>query len=252
MSILWNFDKYAKIEMLPFDPLCINGRDLFQISDHELLLKAGTPLAPAGEEDETPHTPGTVHPFDEEVPTCFAAEDYHFILTNAQQPNLVKCVTKGYIEKAKVLESMVFEEDPTADWAEDLAALGLYLVDDLGNLPGSSGGGSGGGLYVPMTTDDTDPENPVTVAGKTLGEMRSAVERGLFVYTTAFYTDPHLGERDYHVLPLQTITVSGAGGAVISFESQNTDLTLYAQSDDEYPTSVEPTPPAPDIGGGVG
>ena len=171
MSILWNFDKYAKIEELPYDPASINGNDLIPISGVELLLKAGTPLVLAVEEEdegggdeakgavkkgatktaETPsYTTGTVHVLDQEsAPTCFAAEDYHFILTNAQQPKLVKCVTKGYIEKAKVLEAMDAEEDPTADWAESLAALGLYLVDDLGALPGSSGGGSsGGGTFV--------------------------------------------------------------------------------------------------------
>lgn len=171
MSILWNFDKFAKIEELPFDPQCINANSLFQISDHELLLKAGAPLA-VYEEDgggidyKSPakkgalkkkagpnYTAGTVHPFGYEVPspTCFAAEDYHFILTNAQQPKLVKCVTKGYIEKAKVLEAMDAEEDPTADWKEDLAALGLHLVDDLGKICqcGGSGGGSGGASIDP-------------------------------------------------------------------------------------------------------
>jgi hypothetical protein len=168
MSILWNFDKYAKIEMLPFDPLCINDDNLIPISDVELLLKAGTPLSLAGAESEhlvmdgeekpSLFTPGTVHPIEDEAfPTCFAAEDYHFILTNAQQPKLVECVTKGYIEKAKVLEALdtdgagaldeleIEAADPTADWAEGLAALGLYLVDDLGALPA---GGSGGGALL--------------------------------------------------------------------------------------------------------
>jgi hypothetical protein len=185
MSILWNFDKYAKIEELPFDPLCINENYLIPISDHELLLKAGTPLALSGE-GEIGTTAGTVSPVGWlGVPTCFAAEDYHFILTNAQQPKLVKCVTKGYIEKAKVLEALdtdgagaldelaIEAADPTADWAEGLASLGLYLVDDLGALPGGSGGGgSGGSVFIVTAT--YNEEQDTYVCDKTWKQISDA------------------------------------------------------------------------------
>lgn len=216
MSILWNFDKYAKIEALPFDPSCINENDLIPISDVELLLKAGTPLvessgvvAPLGEDDD---------------PTCFAAEDYHFILTDAQQTKLVKCVTKGYIEKAKVLAAMGVLVDPTADWAEDLAALGLYLVDELGALPGSGGGGSGAGGLLVVGVDASSPSR--MVMDKTWKEIADSDFAVCFIATPSGRAQAYI-----------TTISEGAVGVVAWNNSADafSALTFHAESDDSYP-----------------
>ena len=224
MSILWNFDKYAKIEDLPFDPAYISSSYLTAVSADELLLKAGTPLKA---------TSGVVAPLGQnDTPTCFANEDYHFILTNPQQPKMLKCVTKGYVEQAKVLAATGLESVP-AGWADALAALGLFLVDDLGNLPGGSGGGSsGGGVFVATAAY----ENGAIVLDKTWAEIKNAINNKspAFIYTS----DNKFSE--YSMYPILSVFYNDAINkySVVATIGENT-LTFTASSQDGHPTRVE-------------
>lgn len=182
MSILWNFDKYAKIEELPYAPSGIGPEmGLQDLGNGVFLLKEGTPLG------FDPEAGVFTFPLGRPVSTLdafyFAAEDYHFILTNAQQPKLVECVTKGYVEKAKVREAVkdqiVEGGDLPDDWDEFLATEGLYLIDDLGNLPGGSGGGSSGGGILTVTGTYGETAffgEPGYTLDKTYAEIHAALE----------------------------------------------------------------------------
>lgn len=150
MSILWNFDKYAKIEMLPFDPARINATDLIDRGNGEFLLPAGFPVAVLFGLVTTHVTPAQYN--------AIVAEDYFFYAQQANQSKVIPVVTKGYVDAAKAVAAFN-ETRPTPEWrmteenfiklfSPSLSAAGVYLVPSSGQI----GGGSGGVLAVRISS----------------------------------------------------------------------------------------------------
>lgn len=154
MSILWNFDKYAKIEELPFDPLCINAENLIDRGNGVFLLPAGCPVAVL-------FGLATTHVTNPAQYNAIVSEDCFFYAQQANQSKVIPVVRKGYVDAAKAVAA--FNETlPTPEWrmteehfieifSPSLSAAGVYLVPSSGQI-GGSGGGSGGLLVVQISS----------------------------------------------------------------------------------------------------
>ena len=150
MSILWNFDKYAKIEELPFDPSCINAESLIDRGNGEFLLPAGVPVAVL-------FGLVTTNVMGLDQYNAIVAEDCFFYAQQANQSKVIPVITKGYVDAAKAVaglnkkmpapELRMPEERFITIFNPRLSAAGVYLVPSSGQI-----GGSGGVLAVRISS----------------------------------------------------------------------------------------------------
>ena len=108
----------------------------------------------------------------------------------------------------------------------------------LDNLGGGSGS-SGSLFFVSIVVDDTDPDNPIFFTkSRTFGEIKEAAESGSFVYASCRTEGSKL-----MIAPLNNVTTPGPSGGMLAFcNGFGFELSLYAASDDDIPTSVRPAP----------